>query len=102
VLCEDDEPAGAEHAGVNGVDDGVYDENKGEAEDLERLLRLSNSGEEPCDESEDYKGVYVVAELERIELEACEESEDSIEAGDFVEEESEEDEFGGGAEGDEA
>jgi hypothetical protein len=43
-----------------------------------------------------------VAELESIQLEASEKREDSIEASDFVEEEGEEDEFGGGAEGDEA
>jgi hypothetical protein len=102
VLCEDDEPAGAEHAGVDGVDDRVDDENESKAENLERLLRLPDCREEPCDQSEDYEGVYVVAELESVQLEAGEKREDSVESGDFVEEEGEEDEFGGGAEGDEA
>jgi len=43
-----------------------------------------------------------VAELERVEMEAGEDGEDAVEAGDLVEEDGEEDEFGGGAEGDEA
>jgi hypothetical protein len=102
VLCEDDEPAGAEHAGVDGVDDRVDDKNESKAKNFERLLRLPDCREEPCDQSEDYEGVYVVAELESVQLEAGEEGEDSIETSDFVEEESEEDEFGGGAEGNEA
>ena len=102
VLCEHDEPAGAEHAGVDGVDDRVDDENEGQAEDLERLLRLPDGGEEPCDQAEDYERVDVVTELKRVKLEAGEEREDSIEAGDLVEEEGEKDEFGGGAEGNEA
>jgi hypothetical protein len=102
VLCEDDEPAGAKHAGVDGVDDRVDDEDESKTENLERLLRLPDRGEQPCDQSEDYEGVYVVAELESVQLEAGEESEDSIETSDFVEEESEENEFGGGAEGNEA
>ena len=66
-----------------------------ETDDLERLLRLSDGGEEPCDQTEDYERVDVVAELERVELEAGKEREDSIEAGDLVEKECEEDEFGG-------
>ena len=102
VLCEDDEPACAEHAGVDGVDDGVEDEDEGQADDLERLLRLPDGGEEPCDQSEDDEGVDVVAELERVEVVAGEDGEDAVEAGDLVEEDGEEDEFGGGAEGDEA
>jgi hypothetical protein len=102
VLREDDKPAGAEHASVDGVDDRVDDENESKAKNLERLLRLSDCREEPCDQSEDHERVYVVAELESIQLEASEKREDSIEASDFVEEEGEEDEFGGGAEGDEA
>lgn len=36
-----------------------------------------------------------MAELKRVELEAGKQREDSIEAGDLVEEEGEEDEFGG-------
>jgi hypothetical protein len=102
VLCEDDEPACAEHAGVDGVNDGVEDEDERQADHLERLLRLSDGGEEPCDQSEDDERIDVVAELERVEMVAGEDGEDAVEAGDLVEEESEEDEFGGGAEGDEA
>ena len=102
VLCEDDEPACAEHAGVDGVDDGVEDEDECQADDLERLLRLPDCGKEPCDQSEDNEGVDIVAELERVEMVAGEDGEDAVEAGDLVEEEGEKDEFGGGAEGDEA
>lgn len=102
VLSQDDEPAGAEEAGVGSVDDRVQNEEKREADDLERLFRLPDSGEEPCDQAEDYERVYVVAELERVEVIAGEDGEDAVQAGDFVEEEGEEDEFGGGAEGDEA
>jgi len=43
-----------------------------------------------------------VAELERVEVVAGEDGEDAVEAGDLVEEEGEKDEFGGGAEGNEA
>lgn len=43
-----------------------------------------------------------MAELERVEMVAGEDGEDSVKTGDLVEEEGEEDEFGGGAEGDEA
>jgi hypothetical protein len=102
VLCEDEEPACAEHAGVDGVDEGVEDEDECQADNLERLLGLPDGGEEPCDQSEDDEGVDVVAELERVEMVAGEDGEDAVEAGDLVEEDSEEDEFGGGAEGDEA
>jgi hypothetical protein len=102
VLREDDEPAGAKHAGVDGVDDRVDNEDESKTENLERLLRLPDCREEPCDQSEDYEGVYVVAELESVQLEASKKREDSIEASDFVEEEGKEDEFGGGAEGNEA
>lgn len=102
VLCEDDEPACAEHAGVDGVDDRVEDEDESQADDLKRLLRLPDGGEKPCDQSEDDEGVDVVAELKGVEMEAGEDGEDAVEAGDLVEEDGEEDEFGGGAEGDEA
>lgn len=43
-----------------------------------------------------------MGELKRIQIEAGEKREDSIEAGDFVEEENEEDKLGGGAKGNEA
>ena len=43
-----------------------------------------------------------MAELERVELVAGENREDAVQTGDFVEKEGEEDEFGGGAESDEA
>lgn len=102
VLGQDDEPAGAEEAGVGSVDDGVQDEEECEADDLERLLGLPDGGEEPYDQAEDYERVYVVAELERVELISGEDGEDAVQAGDFVEEEGEEDEFGSGAEGYEA
>ena len=39
--------------------------------------------------------------MQGVELVAGEEGEDAVEARDFVEEEGEDDEFGGGAEGDE-
>ena len=102
VLCEYDEPACAEHASVDCVDEGVEDEDESQADDLERLLRLPDGGEKPCDQSKDDEGVDVVAELKRVEMVAGEDGEDAVEAGDFVEEKGEEDEFGGGAEGDEA
>ena len=47
MLCEHNEPASAEHAGVDGVDEGVDDENEGQTENLKRLLRLPDGGEEP-------------------------------------------------------
>jgi len=42
-----------------------------------------------------------VAELQRVQVEAGEEREDAVEAGDFVDGEGEGDELGGGTEGDE-
>lgn len=74
VLGEQDEPAQAEHGGVEAIEDGVEDVEPGEGEDLKGAIgiALADGGAEVADQTEDEDAVDVVGELERVEMVAGE------------------------------
>jgi hypothetical protein len=65
------------------------------------MIGSSDAGGEPDDEAEDAEEVEVMGELEPVQFIAGEDGENAVDGGDFVDDEGEVDEFGGGTQGDE-
>ena len=96
VLAHDQEPCDAEGGGVSGIDDGVDDKEDGEGQAFQGGLVPDVRGQ-VGDEGEGDDGVDVHGELQGAEVDAGQDGEEAVEAGDFVEEEREGGEFGAGA-----
>ena len=86
VLRDDEEPGDAESGRVGGVYEAIEDVERGEGEAMEGTLCSNMRRQEDRDEERDER-VDVHGELEGREVQAGQEGEEAVEAGDFVEEE---------------
>ena len=100
VVDKHDKPADGKGGRVGDVDERVERVKVCEREALQRRLE-PDVRREIDGQGEGEDGVEVHRQLQRGEVEAGEEGEQAVEAGDLVDDEGEEDEFGADAEGDE-
>ena len=92
MLADDEKPGYGEGGGICRIDEGVEHIEPCQGEALERGL-FPNVWREGGSQHEGEERVDVHGQLERGEVEAREDGEEAIEAGDFVEKERERDEL---------